>query len=398
MNEILRLSYATLVVRVVHSNLMLLLDAYAEAGIVLHSVEITDELSARISIDRKYAQLLRSITEKQQGEISVLQREGVFWKLINGFHRPALVIGISILLLLSVAVSRVVLFVVVEGNSQVPEKQILHAAEQAGIRFGVLRRSVRSEQIKNRMMDMLPQLQWVGITTDGCQAIVSVREKWDDPYVDKMPLCGIFAARDGVIQSVYVTKGNALCVSGQVVKEGELLVSSYTDCGVNLRATGAEGEIYALTVREIKTVLPSQRQVQRKKTGEIQRYGLIVGKKRINFYKDSGICDTGCDKMYKEYYVTLPGGFRLPLALSIERLSYFETDTEIVMGSEAEETLRQLSDNYLCQEMVAGQILSAQTYIQQEESFLMLTGIYRCLEMIGRLQQEEIAGNYGKIG
>ena len=396
MSRIRPVLYNMLTIRVVHSNLMRLLETYTAAGIILCSVETIDELTAILSVDRKYMPLLRSITEKQHGEISVLRLEGLYWKIRNCLRRPILILGIFLLLILTITVPRVIFFVGVQGNSQVSDIQILDAAERAGIKFGTLRRSIRSEQIKNQLLDMLPQLQWVGITTEGCVATISVREIHPDPNAQLAPLCGIVAARDGVIQNMHITKGNALCVPGQAVKAGELLVSAYTDCGLNLRANGAEGEIYALTVRENKTALPVPYCVQGEKSGEILRCSLIVGKKRINFYKDSGICDTGCDKMYKEYYVTLPGGFRLPIAFTIERLSFFENSTVTVLGLEATNALRQWSEDYLRKEMVAGKILSAQTYTQQNEKLFVITGIYRCLEMIGRLQQEEIVGNYGE--
>ena len=94
--------------------------------------------------------------------------------------------------------------------------------------------------------------------------------------------------------------------------------------------------------------------------------------------------------------MTLPGGFRLPIAFAIERLSFFENSTVTVVGLEATNALRQWTEDYLRKEMVAGKILSAQTYTQQNEKLFVITGIYRCLEMIGRLQQEEIVGNYGE--
>ena len=392
------MTFATLTVRVIHSNLVQLLGKYSDAGIMLHSVEITDELTALLSVDRKHVRLFRDISEIEQAQIRVLHLEGLFWKLRSCLHRPVLIFGVFLLLVLSATVSRTIFFVNVEGNLQIPDKQILDAAQQVGIRFGAPRKKIRSEQVKNRLMDMLPQLQWVGITTEGCVATVFVRERHDDPQMKKAPLCGIVAARDGIIQSIQVTKGNALLGPGQAVKAGELLVSAYTDCGVNLRATGAEGEIYAFTVRELQTVLPVAHLLQGEKTAEIQRCSLIIGKKRINFYKDSGICDTRCDKMYKEYYVTLPGGFRLPLAIAIERVSFRKSQEAVLEQSALEELLGKWGKDYLHQEMVAGQILSGQTYMQQKESHCAMVGIYRCLEMIGRLQQEEIAGNYGKTG
>ena len=48
--------------QVVHSDLIYLIDAYTAAGIILANVSITDELTARITVERKYIQLQKSIS------------------------------------------------------------------------------------------------------------------------------------------------------------------------------------------------------------------------------------------------------------------------------------------------------------------------------------------------
>ena len=382
--------------QVVHSDLIYLIDAYTAAGIILANVSITDELTARITVERKYIQLLCKISEKQSAKIDILHCKGILWVAERLLHRSVLLVGVLLLLLLSFAVTRMILFVDVDGNIQIPAQQIVEAAEQAGIQLGTPKRKIRSEQIKNRLIDMLPQLQWVGITIDGCTAKISVRERYALSKEKPAALCAIVAARDGIIQSMHVAKGAPLCVPGQAVKKGELLVSAYTNSDLYFRATGAEAEIYAITVHKLDAVLPPAAFVQGAEKERKTRCSLIVGKKRINFYKDSGICDTRCDKMYEEYYVTLPGGFRLPLAIAVERLFYYESTPVSSDIEDSREALMQWCEAYVRQEMVAGQILSAQTFTMPDASCAGITGIYRCHEMIGRLQQEEIAGNYGK--
>ncbi len=373
-----------------------MLDAYTSVGIILRAVHISDELTALVCVERKYLQSIYKISEKHSADIAVLRQTGLYWSIKAIVRRPILICGILIMLALSLIVPKTVILVEVEGNSQIPQKQILDAAAAAGIRFGARKSQIRSEKVKNTLLEMLPQLQWVGITTDGCVATVSVKERSvPEAFGTPRQICGIYAAKDGVIQSMQVTKGTALCKVGQAVRKGELLISGYTDCGLTLRATGAEGEIYAQTLQEIKTVLPAASLHQGEKTGEILRWSIIIGKKRINFYKDSGICDTSCDKMYKEYYMTLPGGIQLPLAIAAEQLTFYDSSSACA-AADASEELTQWSEDYLLQGMVAGQILSANISAQHNPSLSSLTGTYYCLEMIGRLHQEEITGIYGK--
>lgn len=93
--------------------------------------------------------------------------------------------------------------------------------------------------------------------------------------------------------------------------------------------------------------------------------------------------------------MTLPGGIKLPLALAAERLTFYDS-TWAVAADDASEALAQWSEDYLLQGMVAGKILSANISVTQDPSLSSFVGTYYCLEMIGRLQQEEITGIYGK--
>ena len=89
--------------------------------------------------------------------------------------RPVLLAGLGILFLLAMYLPSRVLFIRVEGNMQIPDRQILAAAEECGIRFGASRREVRSEKVKNALLSSVPQLQWAGVNTAGCVATISVR-------------------------------------------------------------------------------------------------------------------------------------------------------------------------------------------------------------------------------
>ena len=93
--------------------------------------------------------------------------------------------------------------------------------------------------------------------------------------------------------------------------------------------------------------------------------------------------------------MALPGGFALPFAIAVEQLTYYNTGAVATADILLEE-LEQWSEDYLCRDMVAGQILSADISMEQNDLLSGIEGTYQCLEMIGRLQQEEITGNYGK--
>jgi len=164
-----------------------------------------------------------------------------------------------------------------------------------------------------------------------------------------------------------------------------VLISGYTDCGIAIQATRAQGEVYAATNRTLSAVTPLDWQKRGSKTATEKKYSVIIGKKRINFYKGSGISPDTCDKMYEESYVTLPGGFRLPIVFVTEVWTYCDEDCVTM----PEPDLTSFTDRYLCEQMIAGSIVSRVESGTAADGIYSFRGNYACTEMIGRVRSEE---------
>ncbi len=368
-----------------------------EQGIMLYGLEPEGTLTCRFRIRRKDYGSLEIICKRRGESLRVLGKRGLFWTGKALLKRPLLWVGMVIFFGAALYLPTRVLFVRVEGNITIPPRKIIAAAESCGIEFGASRREVRSEKMKNALLAAVPELQWAGVNTYGCVAVISVREgaEKEDASTENM-VTSIVAARDGHILSGTATRGNALFQIGQTVKQGQLLISGYTDCGICIQATRAEGEIIAQTNRDLEVVTPAKC-LHRGEIQEVKRkYSLLFRKKRINLWKDSGISDTSCGRMYEEYYVTLPGGFQLPFALCVEEYLFYATEAGEVSQSDAEQSLMEFSQQYVRQQMVAGSVLQKQEGMTFTQGVYRLSGDYICAEMIGRERREQIGETNGK--
>jgi sporulation protein YqfD len=290
-----------------------------------------------------------------------------------------------------------VLFITVDGNRSIPAKYILEQAQQCGITFGASRREVRSEKMKNSLLEAIPQLQWAGVNTKGCTAVISVKERGIEENVASFNgISSIVAARDGIIVSCTGARGNMLCRIGQAVYKGDVLISAYTDVGLCVKATEANGEVFAQTLRQGKLYAPLTYMEKGRITAEEKKYGLLIGKKRINLYKGSGISGVSCDKINLEYYVTLPGGFKPPFGLFVSSVRSYDTRAVSYDIENVKPLAEDAAKKYLLSQMVSGKILLDSVIANSNGEFLALSGQYICLEMIGRVQYEENTLNYGE--
>ena len=94
--------------------------------------------------------------------------------------------------------------------------------------------------------------------------------------------------------------------------------------------------------------------------------------------------------MYEENYLTLPRGFRLPVALVTEVWTESEDSPCSLTGTDVTDLLTDFARRYLSRQMVAGKILASAQSQTEQEDVCVLYGKYACSEMIGQLHSEEI--------
>lgn len=373
------------------------LTAINAVGIPLRRVLRTGELTLQFQLRRTDLRALQKLCDKRGEQLKIIRQGGVFFLFRQLRRRCLLLLGFFIFLCLTFYLPTRVLFLRVEGNRAVPSNEIFAAAQACGIHFGASRRDVRSEKVKNALLDRIPQLQWAGINTAGCTAVISVRERTSVvPENVRPPFSNMVASRDGYILSCVVTRGTGLVKPGQAVRAGQTLISGYTDCGICIQATGAEGEVFAQTRRSLDVITPANYLSRRIQTGTKRRFSLLLGKKRIFFWKDSGISDTSCGRMYEEYRLTLPGGFSLPVAVCVDIFSCWETDALEISKTDASGALELFARQYLKDQMIAGQIKSSVEKITRNQGVYSLHGSYVCTEMIGMVKTEQIGDTNGK--
>lgn len=373
------------------------LDALSGQGLEIREITPVDELTAQLTLSRRDYRQLGAICAKRGDGLRLIRRKGLYWAGKALMRRPVLLLGMLLLLISALWIPRKVFFLRVEGNITIPTRLILEEAQKCGIGFGANRREVRSERVKNALVEAVPGLQWAGVNTQGCVAVIQVRERSAEPKNSQTPEFGhIVAVRDGIITECTATRGSLLCAPGQAVTEGEVLISGYTDCGLTIRAELAEGEVYALTRRELTVTIPPERQLRTEKEEEGKKIDLLIGKKRINLWKDSGIWDSTCDRMYEEYYITLPGGFVLPMAVTVERYTRWKSVEETIPEEEAAELLTDCGASYLQSQMLAGRILNGEQHFLVGDDRTTMAGQYICMEMIGKMRRLQIGEDNGK--
>ena len=338
----------------------------------LERVEFRDSLTVDFDTTRENARKLHLSDGERLEQIG----SGGLPQILGRIWRWKVLAGAMLLLgVLTVVLPTRIWFVQVRGNGEVPAALILEKAADCGVYFGASRRALRSEQVKNHLLWAIPKLGWAGVNTEGCMAVITVSLRQEGEKAELELPGDVVAAEDAVITGIYPQNGTAAVSMGQVVRRGDVLISGITDLKRTVQR--ASGEVYGLTRRTVKVVLP-QKTAAKVDTGQVVRkFSLRIGKKYVNFSNDSGILYGTCVKMRTVNYLTLPGGFVLPVALVTD--TYRLCDTQTVSREISAEALLTEARGYVREQMTAGTILSEKYQLSEDG----LTAVFECREMIG---------------
>ena len=386
-----------MVVEIVSADIAGTLEFLCKNRVHLWDISYQDQLTVHVRIYRHAWRKLNTLLTKHGSTVRLVAKEGIYWQFCLLLTRPIFAFGMVLFLFALIFIPSRVFFVRVEGNSTVYSNKILETAANLGVRFGTSRRYVRSEAVKNGLLSAIDELEWAGVNTKGCVAVISVREHTSENKIaiPNNP-CDVVATRDGIVLSCDVTRGNPVCFPGQSVAAGQILISGTVDHGVAITSTAAEGEVFAATRRDISVLTHAKTQRRTADRGSKTQFRLLIGKKLINFFKGSGISGSTCVKMYSKYVLTLPGGFELPLGLVREIFIERELSEEILDEHEVRKLLSDFVSDYLRNQMIAGRILGTDEQLALGDNVYQLSGNYACTEMIGRVQQDQIGAYHGK--
>lgn len=360
------------------------LSRVAAAGIRFRDFQKVDELTVSVKISQRDISVVRRCAKKTMCSVELNNVSGLIPRLRAMGKRVLYLPVLTALAALVFWLQGHIWFFSVSGNETVPAERILWVLEENGIRFFTEADSLDMNTVKNQILEDLPELAWITINTEGGHAQVLVRERTEKPAIseDAAP-SNVVAKKSGVISRVEVTGGTASVVEGDIVSEGDLLISGISDLDKTMLLTRAQGEVYANTWTPVSAKLADCVEEKRYTGREKTRYQLTLGKKTINFYKTSGISYGDYDKIMESVRVELPGGYAFPVTLTkITWREYTPMPVSLEEG-QAAALLEESIQRQLRLSLTAGSVVETRLELHQEDGKYILSGVAECQEEIG---------------
>lgn len=280
----------------------------------------------------------------------------------------------------------------VSGNETISTGRILRALDEIGFSEGKCWLGMKSEVLQSELLLKIPELAWVSFQIRGSRADVIVTEAIPAPEIrDPEQPVSLISDTDGVIVQMTVLNGQPQVKRGDYVAKGQTLIScTAEDLQGERRPLHAMGSVRARTYWELNAAVPLELQKKTPTGAGETRWALQIGKKRLNFYKNSGISDGDCDTIYKIYDFAIPGVFRLPVSLIRETqtesaLSDHKPNTDVLAQTLHETLQRRIGPD--------GEVLESHLTQSEQNGLLTVTLRAECEQEIG----VEVPGNIPEI-
>jgi len=356
------------------------LNECVKQGLPFWNVEKEDECTLRLCLRQSDAARAEQAARRCGCDFTLLECVGGVSALRRLRKQLYLCVG-GVLVLAVLFVSSLYIWDirVAENPTAVPDEEILAVLEDIGVGVGRRWVGLSSDMIRAEALLHLPDLSYLTVNVHGSRAEVLVRGREEAPEKrDEKEPTEVRAAQGGVITEMRVLEGEQLVSPGDTVLPGDVLVSAAR----NGRIVHARAEVTARTWHEMTAAVPLTQVHTQPEGMKKQRWGLILGKRRVNFSINSGIHGGTCDKITQIWPLEVPGVFRLPLALFREtrqdlRCTETERDREA-----AEAALRELLRQRLLSSLCEGEILTERFTVSEGGGLLYVTLRCECLERI----------------
>ena len=184
------------------------------------------------------------------------------WRKYKG--RQFLMAGLLFFIVGLYVLSSFVWMVDIEGNERLSKEELLSACAEWGLRPGAWKANVDTETITKQLLSSFADISWVSVSVQGTDATIQLAETIEKTeIIDKETPQDIVAEKDGVILQITAQRGTPLVQVGDVVKAGDVLISSEIQVGVegeeiHSEYVAAQGSVTARTWQNMTEELPLQ--------------------------------------------------------------------------------------------------------------------------------------------
>jgi similar to stage IV sporulation protein len=218
-----------------------MLNRATAAGILLWEIRQTREDTYRLRMHREDVKRLRSILRETGTRIHFERKLGIPFLAWRAWRRKFFLAGALTFLISFYVLTSMVWNVEVVGDlKRVSPETVEEVAKEVGIyRWAWKGKLPDTDILQAQLLDKMPQLAFVGVRVQGTKVTIQAVDKIPGVAPQPTDPQNIVSTKHSTIKEIFVHKGKAAVVRGQVVQVGQVLINGSLNNGTkNVHATG----------------------------------------------------------------------------------------------------------------------------------------------------------------
>ncbi len=234
-------------------------------------VQKNNALQMKVSI--KGYRELKTLWRKASVKVKIVKKVGVPFYVYKYRRRKVLACGGLAFVIALYIMSSFIWKISIVGNERVSHEEITTFLRDNNVKVGSLKYKISPPEVENKLMQNFQDLSWVSLRKKGTTLEIVLAENIPKKeIVDRNTPCDIIAKKDGIIDSIATSEGDAIVNIGDVVKKGDVLVKSEIylredENGKHYTYVHADADIVAKTYVPINFTVPKNVTI-RKYTGK----------------------------------------------------------------------------------------------------------------------------------
>lgn len=265
-----------------------LLNLASTHNIYLWDIKRHNNIVLEMKATTKGFKELKNIVKKVGCRIEIKEKIGFPFIIMRLRQRKMLVLGFLLFCTTILLLTSTVWKIEIIGNEQTPKEEIISLLKDNNIAIGKIKYKIEKEEAKDILINKYDYFSFVSVNIKGTVLTIEVKEQDLPPEkVDKSFPCNIIAKKKGVIVKAVAKKGRSIVEKGDVVEEGQQLITGIltNENTEDYILVHSEGEVLALT-RYSHTLDEPIIKKEERDTGKVYKQkGLKINNKGIAFIK-----------------------------------------------------------------------------------------------------------------
>jgi len=197
----------------------------AYRGVYLWDAKRTPE-GIELNVTVKGFKMLKGCARKTKCRTKIIEKNGLPFLLHRYRKRKVLMGGVAFFIAALFVLSTFVWRIEIEGNETLDSETVLVFLQEQGLQVGASKFRINNTALQQSLLTNFAEISWANVYTRGTRTTVRVAEILPpQEVINRQVPTHVVATKDGLITHVIAWSGAPMVRAGDVVREGEMLVS-----------------------------------------------------------------------------------------------------------------------------------------------------------------------------